>query len=354
MKPASLAASSDSHHANWKLKIDKLTLLLELPHQWKDGQFNSCLAMVKDPTCQSQFGIGQSYTSAGGYKLSIAGKVPLSLSPLIWSSKTAYILQVEPKKGKQHHDLRLDINPDALTPGGLQHLREVLDAVFGAPWACWAFARVSRIDVAVDLPGVALTDWVWDLPRRRAREIFCRGGKLRTLYLGAKKAIPLVVYDKAKQDPAAANGNALTRVEFRLRNLGPVGSLAALPNPLADVEVFDPRKLPVPQSHRTALMALGHLGGWQAILKSFPAKTRLQFDKTYASLCAAWWDPEAIWQGWLQTLQQVAPSPYTSSGAPDGQALAYAQAMQAQALAIAQGSGIAGHGDLAQTSAEAA
>ena len=105
------------------------------------------------------------------------------------------MLQVKPK-GKQPY-LRLDINPDALTPPGMQHLHWVLDSVFGVPWPCWAYAHVSRIDVAGDLYGVRLTDWVWDLPRRSACEVFCRNRELRTIYLGAKKGAPLAVYNKA-------------------------------------------------------------------------------------------------------------------------------------------------------------
>ena len=345
MTPTSPAASSDSHQAHWKLKIDKLTLLLDLPDQWKDGHFTSCFAIVKDPSCQSQCGISQSYTSGGGYKLSIEGKVPLNASPLIWSPKAAYLLQIGPKKDK-HPDLRLDINPGALTPSGMQHLREVLDTICGVPWPCWAFARVSRIDVAVDLPGVALTDWVWDLPRRKSREIFCRGSELRTMYLGAKKADPLVVYNKAKQDPVAANGNALTRVEYRLKNVGLVSSLSSLPNPLADVDVFDPRKLPVTPPHKIALMALGHLGGWKGILRSFPSSAWLTYDKAFASICADWWDSAAIWEEWTQTLKPVVPSAYTPSGALDGAALAYDQAMNVQAATLAAGSSGAALADL--------
>lgn len=195
--------------------------------------------------------------------------MPIDTAPLIWSPKAAYLLQIGPKKGKKPW-LRLDINPEGLTQQGMAHLADKLDHLFGVAWSTWRFARVSRIDVAIDLHGVALTDWVWDIANRRSRDIVCREGDVRTLYLGAKRANPLVVYNKAKQNPAAAAGLHLTRVEYRAKYAGPVGGLLKMANPLSKVVVFDPGKLSYPDPHRAALRSVGHLQGWRGIVKTFP------------------------------------------------------------------------------------
>ena len=102
---------SDSHKANikWEMKIDKLTLLHEIPEQWKEGMVSAMIDLVTDPSNQSKYGIMRSHSpGCRGYEVSIEGKAPLNQSPLIWSSKAAYLLQVKPKKGKKPW-LRLDL-----------------------------------------------------------------------------------------------------------------------------------------------------------------------------------------------------------------------------------------------------
>lgn len=115
------SVSSDSHKAavTWKMKIDKLTLLHDIPEQWKQGMVSAMIYLVTDPSNQSKYGISRSYsTGCRGYSVSIAGKVPVSTDPLIWSKDGGYLFQVEPKKGNTPW-LRLDINPLALTASGV-------------------------------------------------------------------------------------------------------------------------------------------------------------------------------------------------------------------------------------------
>ena len=276
MPSAITAVPSDSHKANikWEMKIDKLTLLHEIPEQWKEGMVSAMIDLVTDTSNQSKYGIVRSYSpGCRGYAVSIEGKAPLNQSPLIWSSKAAYLLQVSPKKGKKPW-LRLDLNPDALTPSGMAHLCDMLQHIFGVPWPTWQSARVSRVDVAIDLWGVALTDWVWDLPKRSAREVICRQREVRTVYLGAKRASPLVIYNKGKQNPDMAAGGALTRVEYRAKYTGLVLNLLTLVNPLREVIVFDPTKLAYADPHRAALRAVGHLHGLKGIVRTFPDSQR--------------------------------------------------------------------------------
>ena len=135
----------------------------------------------------------------------------------------------------------------------------MLNGIFNLPWPWWGYARISRLDIAMDQWGVEISNWVWDMPMRPAREAICRQRQVRT-FLGAKKGSPLVVYNKAKQDPAYAGGQALTRVEYRLKNLGTVDTLTTLPNPFASLDVFDTRKLSLalPDPLKHALMLVGH------------------------------------------------------------------------------------------------
>jgi hypothetical protein len=319
---------SDSHKAEikWEMKIDKLTLLHEIPQQWKQGMTSAMIDLLVDTSNQFKHGISRSYsTGCSGYEVSIEGRVPLSKSPLIWSPKAAYLLQVNPKKGKKPW-LRLDINPDGLTPSGMAHLREKLEDIYKVPWPTWRFARASRIDAAIDLHGVTLTDWVFDLPKRRAREVICRKREVRTIYLGAKRASPLVIYNKAEQDPDMAAGGALTRVEYRAKYTGPVLDLPKLANPLRDVVVFDPVKLAYPDPHRAALRSMGHLHGWRGIVQSFPVSQRTAVEQGLIKAKAMWWKPLEIWEHWGECLKKTLPSVFEPG--LHSSAAAYWQAMQ--------------------------
>lgn len=324
------AALSDSHNSSQKMKIDKLTLLLDLPKEWHQPQVSALISAITDPAYQAQLGIARAYSpGCGGYEVSVAGKVPLSTSPLIWSKKAGYLLQAGPKGNKPAPCLRLDVNPEALTTSGMAYLEQTLGLLCEAAWPCWRFARVSRLDIAIDVYGVELADWVWDLPRRTARDIVCRKGEVRTLYLGAKTASPLAIYNKGKEDPAFAGGQSLTRVEYRFKNPGMVSQLPKLGNPFADVEVFNPRKLPLPEPHGLALMSVGHLHGWRGIVRTFPKAVRKQREKELMKTCAPWWDPAELWEDWGQCLKTTLPSLFTPPAAMDGAALAYLQSMEA-------------------------
>ena len=331
-------ALSNSHKetVKWELKIDKLTLLLALPESWKQGLVSRYIELVTNTSNQSQYGITRSYSKGSrGYEISLEGKVPLSTSPLIWSPDAGYYLQAGPKapktsKGADKAWIRLDINPRCLTPEGLSYLCILLKDIFEIPWSVWGFARVSRIDVAVDLHGVALTEWVWDVPKRTSRELICRNREPETIYIGAKKANPVVAYNKAEQDPTAPGDGALTRVEYRGKNPGLVSGLLEIPNPFIDLLICNSRKLSYPEPHRVALMAVGHLQGVHGILRTFPEVVRPAIRQHLLASRATWWDPSAIWQAWTQCCKTTVPCSSTSSGELHDEALAYLQSMEAE------------------------
>ena len=223
----------------------------------------------------------------------------------------------------------LDLNPEALTPSGMAHLCDMLQHIFGVPWPTWRFARVSRVDVAIDLWGVVLTDWVWDLPKRTAREVICRQREVRTVYLGAKRASPLVIYNKGKQNPDMAAGGALTRVEYRAKYTGLVLDLLTLVNPLREVIVFDPTKLAYADPHRAALRAVGHLHGLKGIVRTFPDSQRKVIEHRLTEAKAVWWQPLKIWDHWSECLRTTLPILFEGQTAES--AAAYLLAMKLQA-----------------------
>ena len=116
----------------------------------------SFIGIVANTADKFDFGMTRAYgAGCGGYKVSIAGRVPTSTSAKIWSKDTSYLLQVGAKKPGAA-PIRLDINPGGLTIAGLSHIREMMHYPFILPPAWWEHARVSRVDAAVDLVGVHL------------------------------------------------------------------------------------------------------------------------------------------------------------------------------------------------------
>ena len=109
-----------------------------------------------------------------------------------------------------------------------------------------------------------------------------------------------------------------------------VSELPKLSNPFADVEVFNPRKLPLSKPHGVALMSVGHLHGWRGIVRTFDKDMRKQREKELIKTCAPWWDPAEVWEGWVERLKSTLPSLFTPPAMMDGAVVAYLQSLDAE------------------------
>jgi hypothetical protein len=309
MIPLTTTFASNSHNAPGKieLKIDKLTLLMDLPPQDQSGMVTSFIDWKKDTLMQSEYGFAPAYgKGCCGYQVSLACRVPTSIDPLIWSKDTAFLFQVGPKKPTLP-PARIDINPLGLSPAGISHLCELVEHVFKLGWMCLQQSRVSRVDAAVDLHGIKAADWLWDIPGKRARETFSNG-ELRTLYLGAKRHNPIVVYNKAAQI-GLAKGVELTRIEFRGKYQGPLWQLPKMKNPLTKLAVIDPSLASdgLTDPLRRAFLPVGHFAGCKGILGLFPIDQQAPRQAKLMAARAPWWLPDEVWSKWPTVLEQTLP-----------------------------------------------
>lgn len=86
--------------------------------------------------------------------------------------------------------LRVDFNPNSISPEGAKELHEILDMV-----TC---KRLSRIDVAIDYYGKDMSNMEWHEEVERSRRVYTsRMGRLETIYLGAPSSERQTrIYDK--------------------------------------------------------------------------------------------------------------------------------------------------------------
>jgi hypothetical protein len=119
-----------------------------------------------------------------------------------WSTEFAF-LQCNPKNG-QGGFLRLEWNPAKWSPSAKAHLFGTISAVMLHPAnfdQLLADAKVTRLDVALDVPGIRPDDYLWELKKGVYRSSINKGGNPETLYLGNLKAAKggIRVYDKGAE-----------------------------------------------------------------------------------------------------------------------------------------------------------
>lgn len=86
--------------------------------------------------------------------------------------------------------IRVDFNPNSLSPEGEKELHEILGMM--------ASQRLSRVDVAIDYVGKDLSNLEWHEEVERSRRLYTsRTGRLETIYLGAPSSDRQTrIYDK--------------------------------------------------------------------------------------------------------------------------------------------------------------
>lgn len=218
---------------------DKLTLVIPLPAQLAQGLTEYLYGWLSDKEEFQKLGLTRANGAASrGYKLSIHGRVPSQDDDGAWSSAAGFLFQA----GSRQPDLppiRLDINPGCLNPHGFMHLRKVIEENIQIDWHWLQQSRATRLDMAIDAHGCNVDDWVWDILKKRKRNLFIGNGCLRTLNLGSKHGDQVTIYDKARQLKLPPD-TRWCRIEFKKRRLGPVQDLPKMGCPLADLLVFDP------------------------------------------------------------------------------------------------------------------
>lgn len=140
----------------------------------------------------------------------------------LWS-QTHALVQAGPKNNDSHF-LRIEWNPAANTASQTDHLLMQFDPFFGLKAPDILKARVTRLDWAIDVPGMKPGDYVWERPKSPLRNLTYRKGCLEILYLGTSFKGQVAIYGKAKEQ-GALRANAHSRgISLEAQTNGPRAS----------------------------------------------------------------------------------------------------------------------------------
>lgn len=292
--------------------IDKLVItVVSSSEELKHGRYKQIINMQDDKES------GWLPGTRGGFKAAARVHPPTTghdgvQGPL---AKPHMLVQALPKND-QGGDLRIEWNPSQLDAWQTKYLFKQLDDFLDLGPSMIAGGKVTRADIAVDLPGVQIGDFVFERLRSPLRQAIFRRGYLQTIYMGTRAKGQACVYDKAAQ--MGLKGVKLTRVEVRTRPNCVASELPQMNNPMALISVFDVAKanLMLGDPHARSLCRLMASNGLRAPLYDFPPKAIQKLAHAIDASPASFWTPATFWIGWLTVLQNTFPT-FCSAGDVD-------------------------------------
>ncbi|MEO3470398.1 hypothetical protein AAFN86_00925 [Roseomonas sp. CAU 1739] len=298
------------------LKIDWLSLRFHLKGEDAAQAIPVLVGYAADPESGGAYGIVRGGSKLGsGSLVALQFFAPKSQSPLIWGDKPVASLRAKKAKGGGVM-LYVYIHPPGLTPPGASYVvDQVLCMILNrAPWEI-AEAKVTRIDIALDLFGVRLEDVAWGVRGKRIRRPFVNAPTLKSLGFGSPKHGAVAIYDRTGKDGHDAN-QPWTRIEGRLKPACAVKHLPSTKNLFARLDVVDVRSawkdLGRHPIEAEAMLALAQLKGWKAVVDLFPKDTPVPFGKTVAkalqTATPTWWNPDLAWDAFPDALALALPA----------------------------------------------
>ncbi len=259
--------------------------------------------------------------------MGLVAKVPVKTNPLIWSTEKAAIVQMKRRKSGGWY-LRSELLPPGLTPSGFGYLVEHLFAgVLLTHPATLLHARVSRIDMALDLFGVRLRDYAWQRKPAQVWRPWARAGVLETLYHGSPKHGASCMYDKGIEQELG-DDVAWTRLELRPKPNVPLKKVPWMENLFDKVSVLDVRSAcaatGAAEPYREMALAFAHLHGAARLPLLFPdtigpaaqQSPRKGMKTALEKAVPEWWHPEEIWKLLPAALAYALPDLMTSFKGP--------------------------------------
>lgn len=218
-------------------------------------------------------------------------------------------------RAKKVRRLRLDFVPEDLQNEGLNALNFGLLNILVGGWGTFVeFGRISRIDVAVDIPEITM-DSVWVLPKKAGETHYWRSNKgIETVKWGKSKGNETLIYSrKAKREAQGQqwDKHADVRIERRLRNQNmPLSSLACISNPFDGIAMVVAIPKPPPIKTNSAYVwslftDAVKVRGLTPALNLLPGNRKAEFRKHIKNNQISWWQPDAIWMGWEPMLNEL-------------------------------------------------
>ncbi len=197
---------------------------------------------------------------------------------------------------------RLDFNPSKLSAAGIDDLKVLLDTTINdTPIEFFRQGRITRVDVAIDLPDKTLDDVIVRSKRKQKHAVYSdRTGRPQTVYLGTPRSSRTVAYNKQM---GTSGVNAL-RIECRLKPNCYGCELATMKNPFMHVDL-----LPASALHDIGLPVSPEIvadsirgRGLARVASKFDPDMRKAIIHALSEASSLLPTPSEIWTGWPQAL----------------------------------------------------
>jgi hypothetical protein len=277
-----------------ELKNDKLTLMSRYPIEQHH--------QIEDMIC-AEFGGDSAWDHLNAYKkngfsLSFTTRLPdMDGNPS--DNKAVIMLGTLPASapGGPYTRLRVEYNPALAGSHGDKHLRSRLGkALPGGAKQFIEKAYVTRIDHAVDIPGVRVDDIIVDVARRQCATVYTdRHGNANGVYFGRRDAKRFLrAYQKG---PSKKEPGTVARLKYQIRDAGKLSDIHSMKNPFAGVTVYHFVQENLASFNRFFIDSARQRGLKRA-LKIATEAERAVIDILLAASEAVWWKPELFWKSW--------------------------------------------------------
>lgn len=197
---------------------------------------------------------------------------------------------------------RIEFNPSKVGPQGVADLDLILTSAFGIPAATFlGEGRISRVDLAVDIPGLTVEDVIVRSRSLRKHGFFSdQRGRPVTAYLGGARSNRTVTYDKS----VGRNQAPVLRLERRILPKCFGHELPSLADPfsklvLVRTEPLKPLLLPAAP---TLFFDSARMRGINRAMASLPSPQRKAIDKALKQPGITIIGDD-IWKVWPEALQ---------------------------------------------------
>lgn len=210
--------------------------------------------------------------------------------------------------------MRLSLHPADMGLSGFEALHDILTMFVSGGWGAFVQrAKVTIIEVSIDLPGIAF-DHIHILPSSvQTYTVYQSGQKAETVYLGKPNSNQTKIYNRGlKREKQGQEDKAgpCTRVERVLKSPNKlVKDLKTLKNPFTNVAFVDLPQQPPSFEKKPYIWTMFTDSvaqrGLHPALKMLPEKKRLDYQGYVEGSKKAWWLPKAIWGGWPKVVDDL-------------------------------------------------
>ncbi|MBK0399065.1 hypothetical protein H0I76_07680 [Limibaculum sp. M0105] len=278
------------------MSIDKISLTLPITSAATKGAIWNVVKV------QEELGYVKKTYSKNGYSYNAFLSLDVSKEPAL--------LSLYPNK-KEYSFVRLEFNPAKMGKDGVEelllaHMEYILP---GGPEQLFQSARVSRLDIAIDLLGIGIKNTLFYSNYAVRSGFYKRNGYLETLYLGSPKSNRQTrIYDKkkemAKNEIQSESSVPMTRIERVVKHGGPLKELASWEDPFGTLQLCMLSDAPpsiAPWLWRMFCSAANQTTP-QATLAQLPPAKKTAFKAAMQQAAPHWWSTEEIWEEWPNTL----------------------------------------------------